>query len=87
MISFLQNWNNFLFPLIVVNTTNMNVISEGLSVFSGQFNINYNLIMSAALIAITPNTRSCHRRPAPDSRRHHPRCHPLSPSNACHIEA
>lgn len=54
MISFLQNWNNFLFPLIVVNTTNMNVISEGLSVFSGQFNINYNLIMSAALITITP---------------------------------
>ncbi len=54
MISFLYNWNNFLFPLIVVNSTSMDVISEGLSVFQGQFNINYNLIMSAALITITP---------------------------------
>jgi ABC-type glycerol-3-phosphate transport system permease component len=54
MISFLQNWNNFLFPLIVVNSTSMDVISEGLSVFQGQFNINYNLIMSAALITIAP---------------------------------
>jgi ABC-type glycerol-3-phosphate transport system permease component len=54
MISFLYNWNNFLFPLIVVNSTSMDVISEGLSVFQGQFNINYNLIMSAALITIAP---------------------------------
>lgn len=54
MISFLYNWNNFLFPLIVVNTTNMAVISQGLSVFQSQFNVNYNLIMSAALIAVAP---------------------------------
>lgn len=54
MISFLQNWNNFLFPLIVVNSTNMDVISEGLSVFQTQFSVNYDLIMSAALIVITP---------------------------------
>jgi ABC-type glycerol-3-phosphate transport system permease component len=54
MISFLYNWNNFLFPLIVVNTTSMDVISEGLSVFYGEFSVNYNLIMSAALIIITP---------------------------------
>lgn len=54
MISFLYNWNNFLFPLIVVNTTKMDVISQGLSVFQTQFSVNYDLIMSAALIAITP---------------------------------
>lgn len=54
MISFLYNWNNFLFPLIVVNTTKMEVISQGLSVFQTQFSVNYDLIMSAALIAITP---------------------------------
>jgi len=54
MISFLQNWNNFLFPLIVVNTTNMEVISQGLSVFQSQFSVNYDLLMSAALIAIAP---------------------------------
>ncbi|MDA8301966.1 MAG: carbohydrate ABC transporter permease [Actinomycetota bacterium] len=54
MISFLYNWNNFLFPLIVVNTTSMEVLSQGLSVFQSQFSVNYDLIMSAALIAIVP---------------------------------
>jgi ABC-type glycerol-3-phosphate transport system permease component len=54
MIAFLQNWNNFLYPLIVVNTTSMDLLSQGLSVFQTQFNVNYNLIMSAALIAVAP---------------------------------
>ena len=54
MIAFLQNWNNFLYPLIVVNTTSMDLLSQGLSVFQTQFNVNYNLIMSADLIAVTP---------------------------------
>ncbi len=54
MISFLQNWNNFLFPLIVINTTKMDVLAEGLSVFQGQFSTSYNLLMSAAMIVILP---------------------------------
>ena len=54
IIAFLTNWNNFLFPLIVVNTTSMNVVSTGLSVFQTQFSTNYDLITSAALIAIVP---------------------------------
>lgn len=54
IISFLQNWNNFLFPLIVVNTTSMEVLSQGLSVFQTQFSTNYDLLMSASLIVITP---------------------------------
>jgi ABC-type glycerol-3-phosphate transport system permease component len=54
IISFLQNWNNFLFPLIVVNSTNMEVVSQGLSVFEDQFSVQYNLLMSASLIVIAP---------------------------------
>jgi ABC-type glycerol-3-phosphate transport system permease component len=54
IISFLQNWNNFLFPLIVINTTSMEVLSQGLSVFQTQFSVDYDLLMSAALIVITP---------------------------------
>ncbi|MFC7385989.1 carbohydrate ABC transporter permease [Sphaerisporangium rhizosphaerae] len=54
IILFLQNWNNFLFPLIVVNTTDMAVLSQGLSVFQSQFTTQYNLIMAASLIAIVP---------------------------------
>jgi len=54
IIAFLQNWNNFLFPLIVVNTTSMEVLSQGLSVFQTQFSTNYNLMMAAALIVVAP---------------------------------
>jgi ABC-type glycerol-3-phosphate transport system permease component len=54
IIAFLTNWNNFLFPLIVINSTSMNVVSTGLSVFQQQFSTNYDLITSAALIAILP---------------------------------
>ncbi|MFC4537009.1 carbohydrate ABC transporter permease [Sphaerisporangium dianthi] len=54
IILFLQNWNNFLFPLIVVNTTEMAVLSQGLSVFQSQFTTQYNLIMAASLITIVP---------------------------------
>ena len=54
IISFLQNWTNFLFPLIVINTTSMEVLSQGLSVFQTQFSVDYDLLMSAALIVITP---------------------------------
>lgn len=54
IIAFLQNWNNFLFPLIVVNTTKMDVISQGLAVFQTQFSVQYTLIMAASLIAVVP---------------------------------
>jgi multiple sugar transport system permease protein len=54
IITFLQNWNNFLFPLIVVNSTNLDVISQGLAVFQTQFSVQYTLIMAASLIAVVP---------------------------------
>ncbi len=54
IILFLQNWNNFLFPLIAVNTTKMEVLSQGLTVFHSQFTTQYNLVMAASLIAIVP---------------------------------
>ncbi|MGH7921020.1 MAG: carbohydrate ABC transporter permease [Candidatus Dormibacteraceae bacterium] len=54
IISFLTNWNNFLFPLIVTNSTDMMVLPLGLSVFETQFSVAYNLIMAASLITIVP---------------------------------
>jgi len=54
IISFLFNWNNFLFPLIVTSSTNMDVLPLGLSVFETQFSADYNLIMAASLIAVVP---------------------------------
>ena len=79
IISFLQNWNNFLFPLIVVNTTNMEVLSQGLSVFQNQFSTDYDLLMSGGLDRHHADPRS--RRPgsAPHSGGHNARRHPVVP--------
>jgi multiple sugar transport system permease protein len=54
VLSFLANWNNFLFPLLVTNTTKMMVLPLGLSIFQSQFTVQYNLLMSATLIVVLP---------------------------------
>lgn len=55
IIAFFQNWNNFLFPLVVTNTTNMMLIQQGLTVFDGQVSkVSYNLLMAGSLIAVIP---------------------------------
>lgn len=54
VLSFLVNWNNFLFPLLVTNTTHMMVLPLGLAVFHSQYDTQYNLLMAAAFIAVMP---------------------------------
>jgi ABC-type glycerol-3-phosphate transport system permease component len=55
IIAFLQNWNNFLFPLVVTNSEKLMMVSEGLTVFASQINgTAYNLLMAGSLIAVVP---------------------------------
>ncbi|HEY2579306.1 MAG TPA: carbohydrate ABC transporter permease [Streptosporangiaceae bacterium] len=55
IIAFLQNWNNFLFPLVVTSTENLMMVSQGLTIFSGQISkVSYNLLMAGSLIAVVP---------------------------------
>jgi ABC-type glycerol-3-phosphate transport system permease component len=54
LLSFLVNWNNFLYPLLVTKTQNMMVVPLGLSIFQSQYTTYYNLLMAAALIAVVP---------------------------------
>jgi ABC-type glycerol-3-phosphate transport system permease component len=55
VIAFLQNWNNFLFPLVVTSSTHLMMISQGLTVFQGQITgTAYNLLMAGSLIAVVP---------------------------------
>ena len=54
-IVFLQNWGNFLFPLVVTNSENLMMISQGLTIFQGQIKgTDYNLLMAGSLIAVLP---------------------------------
>jgi multiple sugar transport system permease protein/sn-glycerol 3-phosphate transport system permease protein len=55
IIAFLQNWNNFLFPLVVTNSQRMMMVSQGLTVFQSQVKgVTYNLLMAGSLIAVIP---------------------------------
>jgi multiple sugar transport system permease protein len=55
VIAFLQNWNNFLFPLVVTTKESLMMISQGLTEFQGQITgTAYNLLMAGSLIAVIP---------------------------------
>jgi ABC-type glycerol-3-phosphate transport system permease component len=55
VIAFLQNWNNFLFPLLVTDKSSLMMISQGLTEFQGQITgVAYNLLMAGSLIAVIP---------------------------------
>jgi multiple sugar transport system permease protein/sn-glycerol 3-phosphate transport system permease protein len=54
-IVFLQNWNNFLFPLVVTSKESLMMVSQGLTIFQGQLKgTQYNLLMAGSLIAVVP---------------------------------
>jgi multiple sugar transport system permease protein len=51
---FLGNWNEFLWPLVVTNSEQMRTIPVGLTSFQGQFNVRWELLMAAAVVAMLP---------------------------------
>jgi multiple sugar transport system permease protein len=52
--TFLGNWNNFLWPLLVTNTVNMKTLPVGLAFFVGRYTVYWNLLMAAATFAMAP---------------------------------
>ena len=54
IFTFLGNWNEFLWPLVVTNRVEMRTIPVGLSSFQGQYSVQWELLMSAAVIALLP---------------------------------
>jgi len=54
LFSFLFAWNDFLWPLVVTNSTKMRTIQVGLAMFQGQYGIFWTLLMAASTIAIAP---------------------------------
>src|SRR5918911_299527 len=41
VLTFVNSWNNFLWPLIVINSDNKKMLTVGLSTFQGQFNTHW----------------------------------------------
>lgn len=52
--TFLWVWNEFLRPLIFINSFEKFPIQLGLAMFRQQFNIKWNLLMAATLVSIIP---------------------------------
>lgn len=51
---FLNTWNDFLWPLVVTNSEEMRTVPVGLNSFQGQYNVRWNLLMAAAVVAMMP---------------------------------
>lgn len=51
---FLNTWNDFLWPLVVTNSDEMQTVPVGLNSFQGQYSVRWNLLMAAAVVAMAP---------------------------------
>jgi len=54
IFTFLQQWNNFVWPLVITHTSDMRTIPLGLAVLTGQFGANYAMVMAGAVVATLP---------------------------------
>ncbi len=52
--AFIWSWNNFMWPLIVLNSLNKMTLPVGISMFQSMYSTQYNLLMAAAVLAIVP---------------------------------
>jgi multiple sugar transport system permease protein len=55
VFTFIAYWNSFLWPLIIVNTSNMATVPLGLNMFRGQQGSQWHLMMAASMISMLPS--------------------------------
>jgi multiple sugar transport system permease protein len=53
-LTFLDSWNNFLWPLIVVTSTNQMTLPLGLATFQGAHSTEWTLLMAGNVMTLTP---------------------------------
>jgi multiple sugar transport system permease protein len=51
---FQGNWNDLIWPLIMTNTVRDGTLPAGLSLFNGQHNINYGVVMAGSVLSLLP---------------------------------
>jgi multiple sugar transport system permease protein len=54
VFTFINYWNSFLWPLIIINTQDMATVPIGLNSFLGQQGNQWNLLMAASTISMLP---------------------------------
>ncbi len=53
-LTFQWQWNNFLWPLIVVRNEKMFTLQVGMALFRGQYHTEWNLLMAVVVIGLLP---------------------------------
>lgn len=51
---FMNNWNDFLWPLVIATGTSHENLPAGLTLFSGQYVIEHGILMAGAVISLLP---------------------------------
>ena len=54
LFTFRTSWNQFLPPLIFINSPIKQLITVGLTIFQGEFQTQWNLMMAGAVVAVLP---------------------------------
>ncbi|TMW71389.1 carbohydrate ABC transporter permease [Alteribacter natronophilus] len=54
LFTFMANWNDYLWPLIVTTSADMRTLPVGLAIMQGQFNIQFAKLMAATLFSALP---------------------------------
>lgn len=54
IITLLNTWNDFLFPLVFINSDQKRTLTVGLSLLRGDYDTKWNIVMAATLLSISP---------------------------------
>ena len=54
LFAFLNTWNDFLGPLVYLNSVEKYTLSVGLQLFIGTYKAEWNLMMAAACVVVMP---------------------------------
>jgi multiple sugar transport system permease protein len=54
ILTFLASWNNFLWPLVVIDSPDLRTIPLAVTAYQGQFSIAWGPLMAAATLSLAP---------------------------------
>lgn len=54
IMTFTNNWNDLVYPLLLTNSVTMRTLSAGLAMFVGQRIIEYGATLAASMISLIP---------------------------------
>lgn len=54
LIAFITNWNELLRPVLYISDSSLYTVTLGLAAFQGEYGAQWNLLLSAAVLAIIP---------------------------------